>query len=144
MKKLPLILAALVAITSFGGVSAITATSAYALSIKGPIGGRVPGRYPNQEVKKDDCGGELGYLRRVYEEEIDFVVDASIVAVCEGDDYGLMRSDGNAGAIRQHLADNGDIMDALVAANFRVEDVVGVRMTGDDSAVIYVHTFFYR
>jgi hypothetical protein len=144
MKKLPLLLAAALAITSFGGVSAITTTSAYALTIKGPIAGGGPGRHPRYEVKKDDCGGELGYLRRVYEEEIDLVERASIVPICEQDGFGLMRSDGNAGAIRQHIADNDDIMAALVAANFRVEDVVGVRMTGDESAVIYVHTFHYR
>ena len=142
MKKLPLLLAAVVALTSFGGFTAITTTSAVALSIKYPA--RDPGRHPRYEATTDSCGGELGYLRRVYEEEIDLVERASIVPICERDDYGLMRSDGNAGALRQHLADNDDIMDALAAANFRVEDVVGVRMTGDESAVIYVHTFFYR
>ena len=99
---------------------------------------------PSISTSTYTCGNELGYLRRVYEEQVDGIADASIVAVCDGEDFGFMRSEGNAGAIRQHLADNEAVMDALDLTNFRVDDVIAVRMTGDDSAIIYVHTFLYR
>lgn len=108
-------------------------------------GGR--GDHPRQRTATTyECKNDMGYLRRVYEEQILGVEDeqrVSIVPICEFD-YGLMRNDGNAGALRQHIADNTAMVGALDQANFLPDDVVGVRMTGDDSAILYVHTFLYR
>lgn len=90
------------------------------------------------------CSSELGYLRRVYEEELESIDDSDrifVTPICSGEDYGVMRSDGNAGALRQALADNDAIMEALLLKNFGTEDVVGIRMTGEESAVIFVHEF---
>jgi hypothetical protein len=101
---------------------------------------------PTADVSTYHCGNELGYLKRVYEEELDEVTDVedvSIVPVCENEDYGLMRSDGNAGAIRTHIADNDAMTEALDFANYRADDVVGVRMTGDDTVILYVHNFHH-
>jgi hypothetical protein len=105
-----------------------------------------PGRDPRGGFSTYDCKNDLGFLRRVYEEELDLVTnpnEVSVIPICGGD-YGLMRSDGNAGALRQHIADNAAIMDALGDANYFSDDVVGVRMTGGGSVTIYVHTFLYR
>ena len=96
---------------------------------------------PVPSVSTYNCSNDLGYLRRVYEEQIDDILEVSIVPICEDDDYGLMRSDGNAGAIRNRIAENDDIMYALDGADYGIDDVVGVRMTGDYKAIIYVHTF---
>jgi hypothetical protein len=134
VKTASILLAATVALAAMG----TSILPASALSIKAP---------PHQKPATPstyECGGDLGYLRRVYEDQVAAIVDASIVPICENDDYGLMRSEGNAGAIRMELADNEDVMEALDRANFNVDDVVGVRMTGDESAIIYVHTFHYR
>jgi hypothetical protein len=141
MKTMTALLALAVTLTSFAAAPAI-ALEGVKLAPGGgdhprhPRGGYSPSTY--------HCGNDLGYLKRVYEEELDAVLfqeDVSVVPVCENDDYGLMRSDGNAGAIRQHIAANDAMTEALDAANFRVEDIVGVRMTGDESVILYVHTF---
>jgi hypothetical protein len=136
VKKLTALLALTVAVAALGS------SLAPAFALEGVH--FVPGKPKPGTPSTYKCGSDLGYLRRVYEDQVAGIVDASIVPICEDDDYGLMRSEGNAGAIRQELAANGDVMDALDLANFNIEDVVGVRMTGDDSAIIYVHTFHYR
>jgi hypothetical protein len=93
-----------------------------------------------------NCSNDLGYLRRVYEEELDQIGDSNrvwVTPVCEGEDYGHLRSEGNAGALRSHIASNDAIMRALFRKDFRPEDVVGVRMTGEDSVIIFVHPFHH-
>lgn len=93
------------------------------------------------------CSSELGYLRRVHEDELDMVEDAarvSIVPICEGESYGVMRNDGNAGVLRGVIAGNEALMAALDLRAYEPEDVVGVRMTGDESVILYVHQFHHR
>src|SRR5690606_29519110 len=93
------------------------------------------------------CANELGLLRRVYEEQLDAVdssMNVSVVPVCMGEDYGLMRNDGNAGALRQTIASNDAMVDALDDKNFLSDDVVGVRMTGEEKVILYVHQFRHR
>lgn len=137
--KTAALLAVTIALSAFAGLAAPASAAWYP--------GHDKPRTPTPTVSTYECGNDMGYLRRVYEEQIDQIFDeqqVSIVPICENEDYGLMRSEGNAGAIRQHLAANEAVSDALQTANFLVEDVVGVRMTGEDSAIIYVHTFLYR
>jgi hypothetical protein len=102
---------------------------------------------PGSTVTTYNCSNEMGHLRRVYEEQLDGIEDPQRVAVlpvCMTDDFGLMRQDGNAGALRQTIADNDAIVEALLLKDFRADDVIGVRMTGDDTVLLYVHTFFNR
>jgi hypothetical protein len=119
------------------------------------VGPDFPSDHPRGEPGRDprgggystyECKNDMGHLRRVYEEDLDIVTnpnEVSVIPVCGGE-YGLMRADGNAGALRQHIATNEAIMDALGDANYFSDDVVGVRMTGDESVIIYVHNFLYR
>jgi hypothetical protein len=91
-----------------------------------------------------DCTTDLGHLRRVYEEELEGIENpnrVSVVPVCAGESYGVMRSAGNAGALRQAVADNDAMTEALFLKNFVSDDVVGIRMTGIDSVILYVSTF---
>lgn len=143
MKTASLLLAAVVAITSFAALST-TAEAVGGAGFKGPPGHRKP--TPGTETTYT-CANELGMLRRVYTEQIDGIFDESevtVTPVCSGEDYGVMRNDGNAGALRQSIAMNDATAAALADANFRPEDVIAVRMTGDDSVILYVHTFLYR
>ena len=55
-----------------------------------------------------------------------------------------MRNDGNAGALRGAIAHNDALMAALDLRAYEPEDVVGVRMTGDESVILYVHQFHHR
>lgn len=88
-----------------------------------------------------DCTTELGYLRRVYEEELEPIENpnrVAVVPVCMGESYGVMRSEGNAGALRQAVADNDAMTEALFRKNFEPDDVVGIRMTDFDALILYV------
>lgn len=92
------------------------------------------------------CSTELGYLRRVYEEELEAIAEpqyVSIVPVCMGEEYGMMRSEGNAGALRQVIASNDAMTEALDRADFGSDDVVAIRMTGEDKVILYVHPFHH-
>jgi hypothetical protein len=105
--------------------------------------------YPcrSEQTSTYDCSSELGHLRRVYEDDLDAIVDpnrVAVVPVCPGDDYGIMRSDGNAGALRQVIASNDAMMEALwEKGDFRADDVIGIRMTGDEEVILYVHPFHH-
>ena len=102
---------------------------------------------PGGESSTYSCSNELGMLRRVFEEQLDAIdssINVSIVPVCLGEDYGVMRTDGNAGALRQAIASNGAMTDALDNKNFLSEDVVGVRLTAEDKVILYVHQFRHR
>ncbi len=93
-----------------------------------------------------ECTDQLGHLRRVYEDQLEEITNpnhVSIMPVCIGEDYGIFRSDGNAGALRAAIADNEAIMEALFLKNFGDEDVIGIRMTDDDKAIFYVHPWGY-
>jgi hypothetical protein len=89
------------------------------------------------------CSSELGHLRRVYEEDLEVISDpnlVSVVPICLGEDYGIMRSDGNAGALRMTIASNDAMMEALwEQGDFEPDDVIGIRMTGDEEVILYVH-----
>jgi hypothetical protein len=130
MTTLAKFLATTIALSIVGGF-AVTAASAAV----------VPPKRQPVTVTTYKCGSELGYLKRVYEDEVASLERVSIVPMCDGEDYGLMRSEGNVGALRLAMADNSAVMEALDGANFRVDDVIGIRITGDEKAIIYVHTF---
>ena len=103
-----------------------------------------PGNGPSSSTYS--CTTELGYLRRVYEEDLDAIEDPNrvwVTPVCSGEDVGIMRNDGNAGALRGVIADNDALLTALLAKQFRPEDVVGIRMIGDDAVTLYVHEFHH-
>jgi hypothetical protein len=92
------------------------------------------------------CTEPLGHLRRVYEEELEEITNpnhVSVTPICVGEDT-VFRTDGNAGALRGAIADNDAIMEALFRKNFGSDDVVGVRMIGDDKVLIIVHQFQNR
>lgn len=134
MNKNVIVLAAATVAVVLGSIG-----SAGALSIKSGW------KFPKHEASTYSCGSELGYLRRVYPEQIDSVLDedqVSVVPVCEDED-GSLRNAGNAGALRMHIADNEAMVVALGDATYSPEDVVGVRMTGDESIILYVQSSNY-
>jgi hypothetical protein len=117
--------------------------------ITGPAAAQVLTHVPNNPKPSKStytCDNQLGHLRRVYEEQLAQIEEpgrVTVTPVCLGEDYGVMRSDGNAGALRSEIADNDAIMSALLDKNFRADDVVGIRMTGDDAVILYVHPFHH-
>lgn len=145
MLKLALAAAVSVAALTVAPLPVVTG-SAFAQGCLAAVGAncRRPPREGGGESTTYKCSDQLGYLRRVYEEELEEIEDSQLVAVvpvCLGEDYGIMRADGNAGALRQTIADNEAMMEALFRKNFGYDDVVGIRMTGDESVILYVHPF---
>ena len=91
----------------------------------------------------EECTAPLTHLRRVYEEELEAIdnpVNVTIVPICLGAD-GMFRNDGNAGTLRLAIADNEALMEALFRGNFGSDDVIGIRLVGEDKAVVYVFPF---
>lgn len=141
MLKLSIVAAAITAAISMAPIPVVTGPA-----VAQPLGFASPNNPKLPNGSTYTCHNELGYLRRVYEEQLDQIHDSNLVwvaPVCMGEDYGLLRSEGNAGALRGHIADNDAIMDALFRKNFRPDDVVGIRMTGEDTVTIYVHPFHH-
>lgn len=111
-----------------------------------PCGAAIAGANcpPSMGSSTYQCASELGHLRRVHVQDLDEIDGpnlVSVVPICAGESFGLMRSDGNAGSLRGAIADNDAMGEALFMSNFHPEDVVGVRMTGDESVLLYVHPF---
>lgn len=89
----------------------------------------------------DNCGDQLGYMKRVYPEQVQGVDDSYRVWVtefCQGSD--LLSSDGNAAYLRPTIAQNDVLVSVLSDKGFFPEDVIAVRMMGDDTINLYVHT----
>jgi hypothetical protein len=131
-------LLALAATTVMAVVSASVATPAVAQFLAAPIN-------PKPNPSTYDCSTELGHLRRVYTAQLDAVEDNTqvwVTPVCLNDDS-VFRSEGNAGALRGAIASNDAMLTALFAANYGPEDVVGVRMLGDDKVTLFVHPFHH-
>jgi hypothetical protein len=98
---------------------------------------------PNSSTRH--CSDQLGHLRRVYEEDLDAVEDPNrvfVIPIC-ADDH-MMRSDGNAGALLQVIAGNEALVEALWRKGYRHEDVIAIRMTGEESTNLYVFKAPYR
>lgn len=133
---------ALLAALALSPVAVTTPVFAQFLAAPPPV--NVPGGPSNYPRHADtyDCSDQLGYLRRVYTSELDAVRDYTqvwVTPICAGDH--VFRSEGNAGALRGAIADNEAMLIALGEQAFRPEDVVGVRMTGEDKVTLYVSPF---
>lgn len=90
----------------------------------------------------DNCGDELGHLKRVFPAEvlgIDNGYRVWITELCPTSE--LMRSDGNAAYLRTAIADNEVLVDALEGKGYFSDDVFAVKMMGDDTISLYVHRF---
>ena len=89
------------------------------------------------------CTDQLGYLRRVYAKELAPVKDWTqvwVTPICENEDS-VFRTAGNAGKLRSAIAANSAMQKALKSKTFGPDDVVGVRMTGPETAILYVLPF---
>ena len=105
-----------------------------------------PPRHEDKPSSDNKCGTKLGYLRQVFPEQI-AVIDTDyrvwVTEICLNSEYGLLRSQGNAGKLRGAIADNEVLVGVLDGKAYGPEDVVGVRMMGDDTINLYVHPFHH-
>ena len=90
----------------------------------------------------ENCGDQLGHLKRVFPAEVQGVDNHYRVWVtefCPTSD--LMRADGNAAYLRTSIAQNDVLVDVLGEKGYHSDDVFAVKMMGDDTISLYVHRF---
>lgn len=88
------------------------------------------------------CSDWMGHLRRVFPEQIAAIDDSYrvwITEVCPEDT--MMRSDGNATYLLPTIAANDVLVEALRRKGHSVDDVVAVRMMGEETISLFVHRF---
>lgn len=130
MTKTTLIALAAVALTSF-----TTIAQAQVLT-------HVP-NYPGKPTPSTvNCDSHLGYMRRVYPEQVQGIDTHYRVWVTElCDSFGMLRSEGNAEYLRRHIAENPVLRRALGQKAYSSDDVFAVKMMGDDTIQLFVHHF---
>lgn len=90
----------------------------------------------------ENCGDQLGHLKRVFPAEVlgvDNHYRVWVTEFCPTSD--LMRSDGNAAYLRTSIAQNDVLVDMLGEKGYHADDVFAVKMMGDDTISLYVHRF---
>ena len=95
---------------------------------------------PTSSGDSYECSDWLGHLRRVFPEQIAAVDDSYrvwVTEVCPEDT--MMRSDGNATYLLPSIAANDVLVEALRREGHVVDDVVAVRMMGEETISLYVH-----
>jgi hypothetical protein len=109
----------------------------------------LPGRgnKPVVSSNDDDCAYQLNYMPHVTRAHIEAIAgrDVYLIPVCEdgligrNDDYGWLFTSGNVGTLRQPIARNTTLMNALSAEGYDQQDVISLRFGGEDDVVLYVH-----
>jgi hypothetical protein len=140
MFKLSLVAAVITAAISMAPIPVVTGPA-----VAQPLGFAAPNNPKLPRRSTYTRHNELGYLRRVYEEELDLIHDANRVWVTLVCMVGLR----HAPAAKATPAPCVPTLPTTVPSwtryrkNFRPDDVVGIRMTGDDAVIIYVHLFHH-
>ncbi|ODT66587.1 MAG: hypothetical protein ABS75_26280 [Pelagibacterium sp. SCN 63-23] len=101
----------------------------------------------SQETEARDCSGGMGFVRRVTPAEIAAIGERRVwlEPVCETTslfgrrDNGMLFHDGNANTLRQPIARNATLMNALRAKGYDQHDVVSVVFGARNSVLLYVH-----
>lgn len=129
--------------TNFKMLAAVALATLVALPVLPANAQRKPyDNYP--EGVSTTCGSEIGFMRRVYASEVADVEDDNnvwVTELCPGEEMGALRNEGNAGKLRGAIADNEVIMDKLERRGYTEDDVLAVRMMGEDTINLYVYHY---
>jgi len=93
------------------------------------------------------CEDEMGHMRPVNLFDIQSIHDQRIYLypICEDptvpgkNSYGTLFLDGNVNTLRQPIARNATLMNALTAKGYDHNDVVSLRFAAGNSIYLYVH-----
>lgn len=136
--------------TSFKTLAAVALTALAVLPVL-PASAQIIS--PNYPRKPDNpkpmstpasCGSELGFLRRVSQGEVMGIEDYDrvwVTEICPGSELGMMRNEGNAGKLRQAIASNDVIMQRLDEMAYTEQDVIAIKMMGEDTIHLYVYHY---
>jgi hypothetical protein len=101
-------------------------------------------KVPKAVSTTSNCGSELGFLRRVSQGEVMGIDDTTqvwVTEICSGSELGMLRNEGNAGKLRQAIASNDAIMQRLGQMAYTEQDVIAVKMMGEDTIQLYVYHY---
>lgn len=99
---------------------------------------------PKAVTTTSSCGSELGFLRRVSQGQVMGIDDSTqvwVTEICAGSELGMLRNEGNAGKLRQAIASNDAIMQRLGQMAYTEQDVIAVKMMGDNTIQLYVYHY---
>jgi len=102
---------------------------------------------PGASSTDGECAYQLNYMPRVTRSLIESIRGEPVylVPVCEdgltgnNEEYGWLFVAGNVDTLRLPIARNRGLMTALDAEGYDQNDVISLRLGGDDSIVLYVH-----
>ena len=129
-----------VAAAALALIVALPATSSFAMVLINKPTHKVP----KAVSTTSSCGSELGFLRRVGQGEVMGIDDTTqvwVTEICAGSELGMMRNEGNAGKLRQAIASNDAIMQRLGQMAYTEQDVIAVKMMGEDTIHLYVYHY---
>ena len=105
--------------------------------------------YPSYSGSGPDhnCEDEIGHLRSVNAFDIQGIRNQKIFLypICADptvpgkNSYGTLFLDGNVNTLREPIARNATLMNALAARGYDHNDVVSLRFAGGNSIYLYVH-----
>lgn len=139
-------LSMIAAIAATATLVALSTSGAYALSCKGgcPPGPFNPGK-PGASASTASCSAQISHMRRVLPQQIEALGEddrITVTPICEDEDPGILRADGNAGVLRAPIGRNPVLVAELAEDDYTNEDVVAVRMT-PHGAILYVAPYNY-
>ncbi len=97
-------------------------------------------------VSVERCEDGMGYLRQVYATQVKAIDDdwtVTIWPICEGRHDLPLKSLGNATHLRGTVDRNHTLLGALDDADYRANDVIGIRFTRTEDVILYVHRYEY-
>ena len=136
--------------TSFKSFAAMALTVLVALPVPTAFAQVQTDNYQNYpkpdrpRSEETNCGSELGFLRRVSQGEVTGIEDYErvwVTEICPGSELGMMRNEGNAGRLRQAIAGNDVIMQRLDEMSYTEQDVIAIKMVGEDTIHLYVYHY---
>lgn len=129
-----------VAAAALALIVALPVTSSFAMVLID----KTPHRVPKAVSSTTSCGSELGFLRRVSQGEVMGIDDTTqvwVTEICPGSELGMLRNEGNAGKLRQAIASNDVIMQRLGEMAYTEQDVIAIKMMGEDTIHLYVYHY---
>ena len=135
-------LTTLALVAGFVSVATVLPSSAQFAAVNIPGGPNYPTSH-----NEHNCADEMGHMRRVNVFDIDGIRDRSVWLhpVCEDltvpgkNNYGTLFINGNVNVLREPIARNRLLMNALEAKGYDEYDVVSLRFGARNSVILYVH-----
>lgn len=131
-------------------VALLAGFATFAAVLPGHAQFNVPGTNqgsPNYDESDYRCHDEMGRSPHISAAQVRAIRDQLVwlqpicenVAISQTSDYGTLFLDGNASALRGHIAANPTLMAELTEHDYDQHDVISIVYGANDSILLYVH-----